>query len=134
MGFPSGTRGKEPICQSRRHKRHRFNLWLTIKPENIDKFLHRWIFLWHANSMCFSFFGLFCFGEKIRGRSREATCHRGLYRRHQAKRRSGTPYSLQCFTSALNYALLMQGNTLNISWNVTNRVVHYHIISVSHLL
>ena len=93
-----------------------------------------WFFLWHANSMCFSFFGLFCFGERIRGRSCEATCHRWLYRRHWVKCRIGAPYSMQFFASALNYALLTQGNTLNISCNVTNRMVHYHIISVSHLL
>ena len=27
MGFPDGTSGKEPTCQCRRHKRHRFNRW-----------------------------------------------------------------------------------------------------------
>ena len=28
VGFPGGTRGKEPACQCRRHKRHRFDPWL----------------------------------------------------------------------------------------------------------
>ena len=27
-GFPSGTSGKEPACQCRRHKRHRFDPWV----------------------------------------------------------------------------------------------------------
>ena len=27
-GFPVGTSGKEPTCQCRRHKRHRFNPWV----------------------------------------------------------------------------------------------------------
>ena len=26
-GFPGGTSGKEPICKSRRHKKHRFDPW-----------------------------------------------------------------------------------------------------------
>ena len=26
--FPVGTSGKEPTCQCRRHKRHRFNPWV----------------------------------------------------------------------------------------------------------
>jgi len=26
-GFPSGTSVKEPACQCRRHKRHRFDPW-----------------------------------------------------------------------------------------------------------
>ena len=28
LGFPGGTSGKEPTCQCRRHKRHRFNPWV----------------------------------------------------------------------------------------------------------
>ena len=27
-GFPGGARGKEPACQCRRHKRHRFDPWV----------------------------------------------------------------------------------------------------------
>ena len=27
-GFPSGTSGKEPTCQCKRHKRHGFSLWV----------------------------------------------------------------------------------------------------------
>ena len=30
-GFPGGTRGKEPACQCRRHKRHGFNPWVGKK-------------------------------------------------------------------------------------------------------
>ena len=32
MGFPGGTRGKEPACQCRKHKRHRFNSWVGKIP------------------------------------------------------------------------------------------------------
>ena len=32
QGLPSGTSGKEPACQCRRHKRHRFNLWVREIP------------------------------------------------------------------------------------------------------
>ena len=28
LGFPGGASGKEPACQCRRHKRHRFNPWV----------------------------------------------------------------------------------------------------------
>ena len=31
-GIPGGARGKEPICQCRRHKRHRFNPWVRKIP------------------------------------------------------------------------------------------------------
>ena len=31
-GFPSGTSGKEPTCQCRRHKRHGFNPWVGKVP------------------------------------------------------------------------------------------------------
>ena len=31
-GFPVGTSGKEPTCQCRRHKRHRFNPWVGKIP------------------------------------------------------------------------------------------------------
>ena len=32
MGFPGGTIDKEPACQSRRHKRHRFDPWVGKIP------------------------------------------------------------------------------------------------------
>ena len=32
MGFPLGASGKEPTCQCRRHKRHRFNPWVRKIP------------------------------------------------------------------------------------------------------
>jgi len=32
MGFPGGTSGKEPTCQFRRHKRHRFSPWIGKMP------------------------------------------------------------------------------------------------------
>ena len=32
MGFPLGASGKEPACQCRRHKRHRFNPWVRKIP------------------------------------------------------------------------------------------------------
>ena len=32
VGFPGGTGGKEPTCQCRRHKRHRFNPWVGKIP------------------------------------------------------------------------------------------------------
>ena len=28
LGFPGGTRGKEPACQCRRHKRRQYNPWV----------------------------------------------------------------------------------------------------------
>ena len=28
MGFPGGVRGKEPVCQCRRHKRRGFDPWV----------------------------------------------------------------------------------------------------------
>ena len=31
-GFPHGTSGKEPACQCRRHKRHRFDPWAGKMP------------------------------------------------------------------------------------------------------
>ena len=31
-GFPGGTRGKEPVCQCRRHKRHEFDPWVGKIP------------------------------------------------------------------------------------------------------
>ena len=31
-GFPDGTGGKEPTCQCRRHKRHRFSIWVGKIP------------------------------------------------------------------------------------------------------
>ena len=31
-GFPGGASGKEPACQSRRHKRHIFNSWVRSVP------------------------------------------------------------------------------------------------------
>ena len=32
QGFPGGTSGKEPTCQCRRHKRHRFSIWVGKIP------------------------------------------------------------------------------------------------------
>ena len=32
IGFPGSTSGKEPACQCRRHKRHRFNPWVGKIP------------------------------------------------------------------------------------------------------
>ena len=32
MGFPGGTSEKEPACQCRRHKRHRFDPWVRKIP------------------------------------------------------------------------------------------------------
>ena len=32
MGFPGGDGGKEPICQCKRHKRHRFDTWIRKIP------------------------------------------------------------------------------------------------------
>ena len=32
MGFPGGVSGKEPVCQCRRHRRHRFNPWVGKIP------------------------------------------------------------------------------------------------------
>ena len=32
MAFPGGTSGKEPACQCRRHKRHRFDPWVGKIP------------------------------------------------------------------------------------------------------
>ena len=32
LGFPGGASGKEPGCQCRRHKRHRFHLWIRKIP------------------------------------------------------------------------------------------------------
>ena len=32
LGFPCGDSGKEPTCQYRRHKRHRFNPWIRNIP------------------------------------------------------------------------------------------------------
>ena len=31
-GFPGGASGKEPTCQCRRHKRHRFDPWVRKIP------------------------------------------------------------------------------------------------------
>ena len=32
LGFPGGISGKEPACQFRRHKRHRFDPWVGKIP------------------------------------------------------------------------------------------------------
>jgi len=32
LDFPGGTSGKEPACQCRGHKRHRFNPWVGKIP------------------------------------------------------------------------------------------------------
>ena len=41
VGFPSGTSGKEPACQCRRHKTHRFNPWVM---KWLNK--HKWMSVW----------------------------------------------------------------------------------------
>ena len=33
MGSPGGASGKEPACQCRRHKRHRFHPWVRKLPQ-----------------------------------------------------------------------------------------------------
>ena len=43
MGFPSGASGKEPVCQCRRHKRHRFDPWVRNIP---------WRRKWQATPVC----------------------------------------------------------------------------------
>ena len=32
MGFPGVAGGKEPTCQDRRHKRHKFDTWVGEMP------------------------------------------------------------------------------------------------------
>jgi len=32
MGFPGVAGGKEPACQGRRHKRHKFDTWVGEMP------------------------------------------------------------------------------------------------------
>ena len=32
LGFPGGASGKEPACQCRRHKRHKFDPWVRKIP------------------------------------------------------------------------------------------------------
>ena len=32
MGFPGGARGKKPVCQCKRHKRHGFDPWVRKNP------------------------------------------------------------------------------------------------------
>ena len=40
MGFPGGTRGKEPTCQCRRHRRRRFDPWVGDGPLEDDMATH----------------------------------------------------------------------------------------------
>ena len=44
MGFPSGTSGKEPACQCRRHKRYGFNPWVGEDPLEEGMAMHSSIF------------------------------------------------------------------------------------------
>ena len=37
MGFPNDTSGKEPACQCRRRKRHRFDPWVRQIPWRRDR-------------------------------------------------------------------------------------------------
>ena len=46
MGFPGGTRGKEPACQCRRQKRHRFDPWVRKIPLEEDMATHSSILAW----------------------------------------------------------------------------------------
>ena len=60
MGFPGGTSGKEPTCQSKKHKRRRFDPWIEKIP---------WRRVWQSTPV-------FLPGESHRERSLQATVHR----------------------------------------------------------
>ena len=45
LGFPGGASGKEPACQCRRHKKHRFNL-NQEDPLEEEMAIHSSIFVW----------------------------------------------------------------------------------------
>ena len=45
--FPGGTTGKEPACQCRKHKRHKFDPWLgKVDPLEEDMATHSSILAW----------------------------------------------------------------------------------------
>ena len=46
MGFPGGTSGKEPACQCRRQKRHRFDPWVRKIALEEDMATHSSILAW----------------------------------------------------------------------------------------
>ena len=46
LGFPGGISGKEPACQFRRHKRHRFDPWVGKIPLEKGMATHSSIFAW----------------------------------------------------------------------------------------
>ena len=46
MGFPSGTCGKEPTCQSRRHERHRFGSLRREDPLQAGTVSHSNVLAW----------------------------------------------------------------------------------------
>ena len=46
MGFPAGTSGKEPICQCKRPKRHRFDPWVRKIPVEEGITTHPGILAW----------------------------------------------------------------------------------------
>ena len=45
-GFPDGTSGKEPACQSRRHKTHRFDPWVRKIPLEEEMATHSSTLIW----------------------------------------------------------------------------------------
>ena len=45
-GFPVGSSGKEPACQCRRQKRHRFELWVNKIPWRKKMATHSGILVW----------------------------------------------------------------------------------------
>ena len=47
-GFPNGTSGKEPVCQCRRLRRHRFNPWVRKIPLEEEMATHSSILAWRT--------------------------------------------------------------------------------------
>ena len=45
-GFPGGASGKEPACECRRHKRHRFDPWVEKIPWRRAWQMYSGIFAW----------------------------------------------------------------------------------------
>ena len=45
-GFPGGASDKEPTCQWRRHKRHRFDPWVREDPLEGGMATHSSFFAW----------------------------------------------------------------------------------------
>ena len=45
-GFPGSTSGKEPACQCRRHKRHRFDSCVRKIPQKEEMAIHSRILAW----------------------------------------------------------------------------------------